>query len=42
MGAGPTLVEAACYRYDDHFESLPQEELAPDELEEWRERDPLP
>ena len=42
MGAGPTLVEAACYRYDDHFESLPQEELPPDELEEWRERDPLP
>ena len=42
MGAGLTLIEAACYRYDDHFESLPQEELAPDELEEWRERDPLP
>ena len=41
-GAGPTLVGAACYRYDDHFESLPQEELPPDELEEWRERDPLP
>ena len=41
-GAGPTLIEAACYRYDDHSKSLPQEELAPDELEEWRERDPLP
>jgi pyruvate dehydrogenase E1 component alpha subunit len=41
-GAGPTLIEAQCYHYSGHFEALPQEALAPDELEEWRERDPLP
>jgi pyruvate dehydrogenase E1 component alpha subunit len=41
-GAGPTLIEASCYHYSGHFESFPQEALAPDELEEWRERDPLP
>jgi TPP-dependent pyruvate/acetoin dehydrogenase alpha subunit len=41
-GAGPTLIEAECYHYSGHFEALPQEALAPDELEEWRERDPLP
>jgi len=41
-GAGPTLIEAQCYHYSGHFEALPQEALAPDELKEWRERDPLP
>lgn len=41
-GAGPTLIEASCYHYDGHFESLPQEAIAPDELEEWRDLDPLP
>lgn len=42
-GDGPTLIEAACYHYRGHFETVPQEAVADEEeLEAWRERDPLP
>lgn len=41
-GNGPTLIEAECYHYQGHFETLPQEMLDEEELAEWRERDPIP
>ncbi len=42
-GNGPTLIEAACYHYRGHFETVPQEAVADEEeLAAWRERDPLP
>jgi 2-oxoisovalerate dehydrogenase E1 component len=40
-GQGPSLVEASTYRWHGHYEGDPQRYRAPEELEEWRERDPL-
>ena len=40
-GAGPLLVEAATYRWHGHYEGDPERYRSPDELEEWRARDPL-
>lgn len=41
-GGGPTLLEAECYHFRGHFETFPREAVAPEELEAWRERDPIP
>ena len=40
-GLGPAVVEAHTYRWHGHYEGDPQRYRAPEELEEWQERDPL-
>ncbi len=45
-GEGPTLIEAKCYRFFDHFNSYPK--ICPfryrkeEEVEAWKKRDPIP
>ncbi|MBL8115459.1 MAG: thiamine pyrophosphate-dependent dehydrogenase E1 component subunit alpha [Acidobacteria bacterium] len=41
-GGGPTLIEAKTYRLKGHAEHDPQAYVDKAELEEWRQRDPLP
>src|ERR1700733_148855 len=38
---GPTVIEAATYRWHGHYEGDPERYRSPDEVEEWRSRDPL-
>jgi 2-oxoisovalerate dehydrogenase E1 component len=38
---GPSIVEAATYRWHGHYEGDPERYRSPDEVEEWRSRDPL-
>ncbi|MFB6124229.1 MAG: thiamine pyrophosphate-dependent dehydrogenase E1 component subunit alpha [Haloferacaceae archaeon] len=40
-GDGPTLVEAVTYRYRGHFEGDPQPYRDEEDVDEWRERDPI-
>ncbi|HEY1635352.1 MAG TPA: thiamine pyrophosphate-dependent dehydrogenase E1 component subunit alpha, partial [Acidimicrobiales bacterium] len=40
-GQGPAIVEAATYRWRGHYEGDPQHYRTLEELQEWRERDPL-
>ncbi len=40
-GNGPTIVEAATYRWHGHYEGDPQRYRTDDELDEWKQRDPL-
>jgi len=40
-GSGPSVVEAATYRWHGHYEGDPERYRSPEELEEWRARDPL-
>jgi 2-oxoisovalerate dehydrogenase E1 component len=40
-GAGPVFVEAATYRWHGHYEGDPEKYRSPDELAQWRQRDPL-
>jgi 2-oxoisovalerate dehydrogenase E1 component len=40
-GRGPSVVEAATYRWHGHYEGDPERYRSPQELEEWRARDPL-
>jgi 2-oxoisovalerate dehydrogenase E1 component len=40
-GRGPTVVEAATYRWHGHYEGDPQRYRSPEELQEWQGRDPL-
>ncbi len=40
-GRGPVVVEAATYRWHGHYEGDPERYRSPDELEEWKARDPL-
>jgi pyruvate dehydrogenase E1 component alpha subunit len=41
-GEGPTFVEAKTYRYRGHYEGDPQVYRIPGEMEDWKERDPIP
>jgi TPP-dependent pyruvate/acetoin dehydrogenase alpha subunit len=41
-GGGPTLLEYKTYRYKGHSRGDPGNYRSPEELELWRERDPLP
>ncbi|HUC05599.1 MAG TPA: dehydrogenase E1 component subunit alpha/beta [Acidimicrobiales bacterium] len=40
-GGGPTVVEAATYRWHGHYEGDPQRYRSVDEVSEWQARDPL-
>ena len=40
-GEGPSIVEATTYRWHGHYEGDPERYRSPDELAEWRERDPI-
>jgi acetoin:2,6-dichlorophenolindophenol oxidoreductase subunit alpha len=40
-GGGPTLIECVTYRWRGHFEGDPQPYRTQDEVEEWKQRDPL-
>ncbi|HEU5301155.1 MAG TPA: pyruvate dehydrogenase complex E1 component subunit beta [Acidimicrobiia bacterium] len=40
-GRGPTIVEAATYRWHGHYEGDPQRYRSTEEVEQWAERDPL-
>ncbi len=40
-GAGPTLLECVTYRWRGHFEGDPQPYRSPDEVAEWKKKDPL-
>lgn len=45
-GDGPTLIEAKCYRFFDHFNSFSRackyQYRTAEEVEEWKKRDPIP
>lgn len=41
-GEGPSLIEAKTYRYRGHFEGDPETYRTEEEVEEWKERDPIP
>ena len=40
-GDGPTIVEAATYRWHGHYEGDPERYRSPEEVQEWAARDPL-
>jgi 2-oxoisovalerate dehydrogenase E1 component len=40
-GAGPTVVEATTYRWHGHYEGDPQRYRAAEELQAWKDHDPL-
>jgi 2-oxoisovalerate dehydrogenase E1 component len=40
-GGGPVVVEAATYRWHGHYEGDPERYRTPEELEDWKGRDPL-
>lgn len=40
-GHGPTLLECLTYRWHGHFEGDPQRYRTPNEVEEWKARDPI-
>jgi pyruvate dehydrogenase E1 component alpha subunit len=40
-GQGPSLVEAKTYRYRGHYEGDPQEYKDPEEVNYWKQRDPV-
>ncbi len=40
-GAGPSIVEAATYRWHGHYEGDPQRYRSAEEVQAWEERDPL-
>jgi len=42
QGQGPTLIECKTYRHRGHFEGDPCVYRQPKELEEWKEKDPIP
>lgn len=41
VGEGPTFVEAKTYRLRGHFEGDPQVYRTPEEIEQWRKKDPV-
>ena len=40
-GRGPTIVEASTYRWHGHYEGDPQRYRSQEEVEAWKDRDPL-
>jgi 2-oxoisovalerate dehydrogenase E1 component len=40
-GGGPHLLEAVTYRWHGHYEGDPERYRTPDEVAEWKERDPV-
>lgn len=40
-GTGPVLVEAETYRWHGHYEGDPERYRSPEEVQEWKARDPL-
>jgi TPP-dependent pyruvate/acetoin dehydrogenase alpha subunit len=40
-GAGPSLVVATCYRFEGHFSGDPARYRSKEEVDAWRERDPI-
>jgi 2-oxoisovalerate dehydrogenase E1 component len=40
-GGGPTIIEAATYRWHGHYEGDPERYRTPEEVQEWAARDPL-
>lgn len=40
-GEGPTLIEAKTYRFRGHYEGDPQPYRSKEEIERWKQRDPL-
>jgi pyruvate dehydrogenase E1 component alpha subunit len=40
-GQGPTFIEAKTYRHRGHYEGDPMVYRTPEELEEWKKRDPI-
>ncbi|RME98446.1 MAG: pyruvate dehydrogenase (acetyl-transferring) E1 component subunit alpha, partial [Chloroflexi bacterium] len=40
-GQGPTFIEGKTYRYRGHYEGDPMVYRSPEELAEWRQRDPV-
>ena len=41
-GEGPSIIEALCYRYRGHFEGDAEPYRTPEEVAEWRKKDPIP
>ena len=41
-GDGPSIIEGLCYRYRGHFEGDAEPYRTPQEVEEWRKKDPIP
>ena len=41
-GKGPSFIEAKCYRYRGHSMSDPDTYRSKEEIEHWKERDPIP
>ncbi len=41
-GEGPSIIEALCYRYRGHFEGDGEPYRTPDEVAEWKKKDPIP
>lgn len=41
-GKGPTLIECKTYRWHGHYEGDPEVYRTPDEVLQWKEKDPLP
>ena len=42
QGGGPSIIEGLCYRYRGHFEGDGEPYRTPQEVEEWRKKDPIP
>ena len=42
QGRGPSILEGLCYRYRGHFEGDAEPYRTPQEVEEWRKKDPIP
>ncbi|WP_374455999.1 pyruvate dehydrogenase complex E1 component subunit beta [Nocardioides sp.] len=40
-GSGPVILEAETYRWHGHYEGDPERYRTPEELSQWKERDPL-
>ena len=40
-GDGPTLIESKTYRHRGHYEGDPQVYRSPEEIKEWKQRDPI-